>query len=202
MFGILRTTCSFISRSCRRRSFRPAFENFPFCVDVNMPCAPGKRVKKGYPLVDAAMRQLSQTGWMHNRVRMVVASFLIEHLLPWQRGAAWFWDTLVDADLANNAASWQWVAGCCADPAPFFRIFNPVLQGEKFDPEGDYVRAFCPELANLPASVHPQTVGGGNGSASTLRSDTRRDYAFPMVAHAAARTRALAASKGSRSRSD
>ena len=97
------------------------------------------------------MRQLWQTGWMHNRVRMIAASLLVKHLLlPWQDGAAWFWDTLVDADLASNAASWQWVAGSGADAAPFFRIFNPVLQGQKFDPDGAYVRRFVPELAALP----------------------------------------------------
>jgi len=105
----------------------------------------------GIPIVDAGMRQLWQTGWMHNRVRMIVASLLIKHLgIHWREGQAWFWDTLVDADLASNSANWQWVAGCGADAAPFFRIFNPVLQGEKFDPEGVYVRKFVPELKNLP----------------------------------------------------
>jgi deoxyribodipyrimidine photo-lyase len=109
------------------------------------------RGKTGVPIVDAGMRQLWQTGWMHNRVRMIVASFLIKHLLiDWRAGERWFWDTLVDADLANNAANWQWVAGCGADAAPFFRIFNPVLQGEKFDPGGAYVRRFVPELAQVP----------------------------------------------------
>jgi len=105
----------------------------------------------GIPIVDAGMRQLWQTGWMHNRVRMIVASFLIKHLgVHWRDGERWFWDTLVDADLANNAANWQWVAGCGADAAPFFRIFNPLLQGQKFDPGGSYVRRFVPELARVP----------------------------------------------------
>ena len=105
----------------------------------------------GIPIVDAGMRQLWQTGWMHNRVRMIAASLLIKHLgIHWRRGEEWFWDTLVDADLANNAANWQWVAGCGADAAPFFRIFNPVLQGEKFDPSGSYVRQFVPELKDVP----------------------------------------------------
>ena len=100
------------------------------------------------------MRELWHTGWMHNRVRMIVASFLIKHLLiPWQAGEAWFWDTLVDADLANNAASWQWVAGSGADAAPYFRIFNPVTQGEKFDAEAAYVRRWVPEIAKLPDDV-------------------------------------------------
>jgi deoxyribodipyrimidine photo-lyase len=105
----------------------------------------------GIPIVDAGMRQLWQTGWMHNRVRMIVASLLVKNLLThWHQGALWFWDSLVDADLANNSASWQWVAGCGADAAPYFRIFNPVTQGEKFDPKGDYVRRYVPELADMP----------------------------------------------------
>jgi deoxyribodipyrimidine photo-lyase len=109
------------------------------------------RGETGIPIVDAGMRQLWQTGWMHNRVRMIVASFLIKHLgIHWKQGEEWFWDTLVDAGLANNAANWQWVAGCGADAAPFFRIFNPVLQGKKFDPGGEYVRHFVPELKSLP----------------------------------------------------
>jgi deoxyribodipyrimidine photo-lyase len=107
--------------------------------------------RTGYPLIDAGMRQLWQTGIMHNRVRMVVASFLVKNLLrPWQDGAAWFWDTLVDADLANNTMGWQWVAGCGADAAPFFRIFNPILQSKKFDADGAYIRRYVPELASLP----------------------------------------------------
>ncbi|MBA2589273.1 MAG: deoxyribodipyrimidine photo-lyase [Alphaproteobacteria bacterium] len=109
------------------------------------------RGQTGIPIVDAGMRQLWQTGWMHNRVRMIVASLLIKHLgTHWREGERWFWDTLVDADLANNSANWQWVAGCGADAAPFFRIFNPVLQGKKFDPKGVYVRRFVPELNEVP----------------------------------------------------
>jgi deoxyribodipyrimidine photo-lyase len=104
--------------------------------------------KTGVPLVDAGMKELWRTGWMHNRVRMVVGSFLVKHLLiPWQDGAAWFWDTLVDADLANNTLGWQWVAGCGADAAPYFRVFNPELQAEKFDTDGEYVRRWAPEYA-------------------------------------------------------
>lgn len=106
----------------------------------------------GYPIVDAGMRQLWKIGWMHNRVRMIVASFLVKDLLiHWRQGAAWFWDTLVDADQPNNTLGWQWAAGCGADAAPYFRIFNPVSQGEKFDPDGDYVRRWVPELAQLPS---------------------------------------------------
>ena len=107
--------------------------------------------RTGYPIVDAGMRELWATGYMHNRVRMIAASFLIKHLLiDWREGERWFWDTLVDADIANNSASWQWVAGSGADAAPYFRIFNPVLQGEKFDPQGLYIRKWCPELSTLP----------------------------------------------------
>lgn len=128
---------------------RPAFRDMPWRDDAAALRA-WQRGETGIPIVDAGMRQLWQTGWMHNRVRMIVASFLIKHLMiPWQVGEAWFWDTLVDADLASNAASWQWVAGCGADAAPYFRIFNPVLQGRKFDPDGAYVRRFVPELRGL-----------------------------------------------------
>ena len=109
-----------------------------------------KRGETGYPLVDAGMRELWRTGWMHNRVRMVVASFLVKHLLiGWREGAAWFWDTLVDADLANNTLGWQWVAGCGADAAPYFRIFNPSIQAARFDPDGAYVRRWAPHSAGL-----------------------------------------------------
>jgi deoxyribodipyrimidine photo-lyase len=150
--------------------------------------------KTGYPLVDAGMRELWQTGWMHNRVRMVVASFLVKHLLiDWQEGASWFWDTLVDADLANNTLGWQWAAGCGADAAPYFRIFNPVLQGEKFDPAGAYVRRWVPELAALPdAFIHkpweaPESILGTAGVA------LGRTYPNPIIDQATARARALAA---------
>ena len=113
-----------------------------------------QRGQTGIPMVDAGMRELWQTGWMHNRVRMIVASFLTKNLLiPWQEGARWFWDTLVDADLGNNTAGWQWTAGCGADAAPYFRVFNPVLQGQKFDPEAAYVRRWCPELSKRPAKL-------------------------------------------------
>jgi deoxyribodipyrimidine photo-lyase len=156
----------------------------------------------GFPLVDAGMRQLWATGWMHNRVRMVAASFLVKHLLlPWRKGAAWFLDTLVDADLANNTFGWQWAAGCGADAAPWFRIFSPVLQGEKFDPRGDYVRKWVPELSRLPARwIHrpwqaPAAVLAEGGV--TLG----KNYPRPVVDHAAARARALAALAVVRARS-
>ncbi len=129
---------------------RPAFANLAWRQDPAALRA-WQRGRTGIPVVDAGMRQLWQTGWMHNRVRMIAASFLVKHLLiSWQDGEAWFWDTLVDADLASNAASWQWVAGTGIDAQPFFRVFNPVTQGEKFDPSGAYVRRYVPELARLP----------------------------------------------------
>jgi deoxyribodipyrimidine photo-lyase len=132
------------------KPFKPEFEDFPWDVDTAALKA-WQRGKTGYPIVDAGMRELWATGIMHNRVRMIVASFLIKDLLvPWQEGERWFWDTLVDADIGNNAAGWQWVAGCGADAAPYYRVFNPVLQGEKFDPHGSYVRRWVPELAQVP----------------------------------------------------
>jgi deoxyribodipyrimidine photo-lyase len=152
------------------------------------------RGRTGLPIVDAGMRQLWRTGWMHNRVRMIVASFLSKHLLiPWQEGEAWFWDTLVDADLASNSANWQWVAGCGADPAPYFRVFNPVLQGRKFDPEGTYVRQWVPELAGLaPRWVHAPWDAS---ESELLRADVKlgETYPKPIVDLARARERALEA---------
>ena len=150
----------------------------------------------GYPIVDAAMRQLWVTGWMHNRARMIVASFLVKHLrLPWQLGATWFWDTLVDADLANNTLGWQWSAGCGADAAPYFRIFAPVLQGQKFDPQGDYVRRWVPELARLPAKyVHAPWTAPAEVLAKAGVT-LGENYPQPIVDHATARSEALAAFK-------
>ena len=132
----------------------PRFAHFPWAtVDAGQLSA-WQRGRTGVPLVDAGMRELWTTGWMHNRVRMVVASFLCKNLrLHWLHGARWFWDTLVDADLANNTQGWQWSAGCGADAAPYFRIFNPVAQGERFDPQGHYVRRWLPELARVPAAA-------------------------------------------------
>lgn len=174
-------------------AFREAFNSFPWARSSKNLKA-WQTGQTGYPIVDAGMRQLWQTGYMHNRVRMVVASFLIKHLLiRWQDGEAWFWDTLVDADLANNAASWQWVAGSGADAAPYFRIFNPVLQGEKFDRNGDYVRAFVPELAKLPDKfLHaPWTAPADVLAKAGVTLGTT--YPAPIVDHSAARARALAA---------
>ena len=142
------------------------------------------RGETGYPFVDAGMRQLRQTGWLHNRVRMVVASFLVKDLLvPWWRGADWFLLSLADGDLANNSQGWQWVAGCGTDAAPYFRIFNPVTQGRKFDPAGDYVRRYVPELSHIAgAAVHEPW----------LLPTPPPDYPGPMVDHKSARADALA----------
>lgn len=166
------------------KPFNPLFNNFswePNPLFLSL----WKKGKTGYPLVDAGTRELWNTGYMHNRVRMVVSSFLTKHLLiPWQEGAAWFWDTLVDADLANNSAGWQWVAGCGADAAPYFRIFNPILQSEKFDPEGEYIRRWIPELRGMPEKlIH-----------TPWRDETllkKTGYPTPMIDHNLARERAL-----------
>ena len=132
------------------KNLQPKFNSFPWANDSEVLRAWEKGLT-GIPMVDAGMRELWQTGYMHNRIRMIVGSFLVKNLrLHWHHGERWFWETLVDADLANNSASWQWIAGCGADAAPYFRIFNPVTQGKKFDPNGSYVRRFIPEIASLP----------------------------------------------------
>lgn len=175
------------------RPLRREFEAFPWRRDPHLLRA-WQLGRTGYPLVDAGMRQLWRTGWMHNRVRMVAASVLVKHLLlPWQDGAAWFWDTLVDADLASNSASWQWVAGCGTDAAPYFRVFNPVLQGERFDPQGSYVRRFVAELARLPDRwIHrPSEAPEAVLKAAGLRLG--HDYPSPIIDPAQGRARALAA---------
>jgi len=159
------------------------------------------RGRTGYPIVDAAMRELWATGWMHNRTRMLAGSFLVKDLLlPWQTGAAWFWDTLVDADLANNSLGWQWVAGCGADAAPYFRVFNPVTQGRRFDPDGAYVRRWAPEIGGLPAE-HVQAPwlapAGALDAAGVALGET---WPAPIVDHGEARLRALAAYEMVRSR--
>ena len=148
----------------------------------------------GYPIVDAGMRELWTTGWMHNRVRMIVASFLVNDLLlSWQQGARWFWDTLVDADLAQNTLGWQWTAGCGADAAPFFRVFNPTTQGLKFDPIGDYVRRWCPELSKLPTKWIHQPEKAPPEVLRAAGVALGRNYPQPVVSHAIARDVALEA---------
>jgi deoxyribodipyrimidine photo-lyase len=172
---------------------RPEFARFPWRRDQEG-LKRWQRGRTGYPLVDAGMRQLWHTGWMHNRVRMVVASFLVKHLLlPWQDGAKWFWDTLVDADLANNSLGWQWAAGCGADAAPYFRIFNPTSQAQKFDADAAYIKRWVPELKGAPAKLAlcPRDAAAlpGLGGKTTAESE----YPLPMVDHTIARDRALAA---------
>lgn len=132
------------------KNLQAKFDKFPW--EKNLTALKAWQAgKTGIPMVDAGMRELWQTGYMHNRSRLIAGSFLVKNLLlHWQHGERWFWDTLVDADLANNSASWQWIAGCGADAAPYFRIFNPVMQGQRFDPQGEYVRQYIPEIAKLP----------------------------------------------------
>ncbi len=155
-----------------------------------------QRGQTGYPLVDAGMRQLWHTGWMHNRVRMIVASFLCKHLLlPWQDGARWFWDTLVDADLANNTLGWQWTAGCGADAAPYFRVFNPISQAAKFDPQGAYIRRWVPEIAALADRWLGSPWEASSAELRAAKIEIGKTYPAPIVDHAAGRTRALQAWK-------
>jgi deoxyribodipyrimidine photo-lyase len=172
---------------------RPRFAAFPW-AEGEASLRAWRKGETGYPYIDAGMRQLWATGWMHNRVRMAVGSFLVKHLLlPWQEGARWFWDTLVDADLAQNTLGWQWVAGCGADAAPYFRIFNPVTQGIRFDPGGGYVRRWVPELARLPAEWIHRPWEAPEAALREAGIVPGKTYPRPIVDHAAARARALAA---------
>ena len=194
--GVLAIICSMRARTCRGAQFNPRFEAFPYRRDeaADRTSTPGGAAAPAIRWSTPRMRELWTTGFMHNRARMVVASFLTKHLLiDWREGEKWFWDTLADADEANNSASWQWVAGCGADAAPYFRIFNPVLQGEKFDPEGAYVRRYCPELARLPAShIHkPWAAAPSMLAAAGVRLG--ETWPAPIVDHDFARRRALAA---------
>jgi deoxyribodipyrimidine photo-lyase len=170
---------------------RPEFAGMPW-RDDKAGLRAWQKGQTGVPIVDAGMRQLWQTGWMHNRVRMIVASFLIKHLMiPWQEGEAWFWDTLVDADLASNAANWQWVAGCGADAAPYFRVFNPVLQGRKFDTAGEYVRRFVPEIAELDARYIHAPWEASPDTLARAGVTLGESYPRPVVNLGEARARAL-----------
>ena len=174
------------------QNFKPHFDSFEWSTDAAA-LERWQQGQTGYPFVDAGMRQLWQTGWQHNRVRMVTASFLIKHLLiDWRAGERWFHDTLVDADPASNAASWQWVAGSGADASPYFRIFNPFTQGEKFDPNGDYVRKFVPELANMPKKYIHRPWDAPLLTLKEAGVELGKTYPKPIVEHKAARERALA----------
>lgn len=175
-----------------RLSWRRQFEQVDWRMGSKAELEAWRRGRTGYPIIDAGMRELWATGWMHNRVRMIVASFFAKDLLVhWRKGEEWFWDTLVDADEANNANGWQWTAGTGADAAPYFRVFNPVLQGEKFDPAGDYVRSWVPELAKLaPKWIHRpwEAPVEALGSAGVTLGKT---YPLPIIDHDFARKRAL-----------
>ena len=172
---------------------RPEFSMFPWDSSPEALRA-WQRGLTGYPIVDAGMRQLWHTGWMHNRVRMIVGSFLVKDLLiSWQDGARWFWDTLVDADLANNTLGWQWIGGCGADAAPYFRVFNPVSQSERFDAAGTYLRRWCPELAKLPKEWIHQPYAAPKAVLTAAGITLGKTYPDAIVDHAAARLRALKA---------
>ena len=175
------------------RNLQPSFDAFPWRHDEKA-LAAWQRGQTGYPIVDAGMRQLWHTGVMHNRVRMVVASFLVKHLLiDWREGEQWFWDTLVDADAGSNPANWQWVAGSGADAAPYFRVFNPVLQGEKFDPDGSYVKHWVPELAQLPNSLIHQPWKAAPLELAGAGITLGKTYPQPIIDHREGRERALKA---------
>jgi deoxyribodipyrimidine photo-lyase len=172
---------------------RSEFARFPW-VDDPQGLSAWQRGRTGFPIVDAGMRELWATGWMHNRVRMIAGSFLVKDLLlPWTSGARWFWDCLVDADLASNTLGWQWVAGCGADAAPYFRVFNPTLQGRKFDPDGAYVRRWVPELAALPTAWLHAPWEAPAGVLTEAGIELGVTYPRPIVDHDTARHRALEA---------
>lgn len=172
-------------------NLKPQFDRFPWWLNGQwLRC--WQQGLTGYPLVDAGMRELWQTGYMHNRVRMIVASFLVKNLLiDWRHGADWFWDCLVDADLASNSASWQWVAGCGTDAAPFFRIFNPVSQGQKFDPHGTYTRGFVPELKDLPDKYLFSPWKAPSSILEQAGIRLGEDYPYPLVDLQQSRKKAL-----------
>lgn len=176
------------------------FNDFPWKSQESNDLKNWHKGQTGYPIVDAGMRQLWETGYMHNRVRMIVGSFLVKNMLThWHLGEEWFWDTLVDADLASNAASWQWIAGCGADAAPYFRIFNPILQSKKFDAEGEYIKQFVPELKNMPAKHIHAPWEAPDDILEEAGIKLGQDYPKPMMDHGEARDRALEAFKSTKS---
>lgn len=175
------------------RPLRTEYENFPWEADKKTLTA-WQKGQTGFPIVDAGMRQLWQTGWMHNRVRMIVGSLLVKHLLQdWREGASWFWDTLVDTDLANNTMGWQWIGGCGADASPYFRIFNPIIQGEKFDKMGDYVRRYCPELKSVPNKFIHKPWEMPELELAAAGVILGKDYPRPIISHEKGREAALQA---------
>jgi deoxyribodipyrimidine photo-lyase len=175
------------------RNLQPSFDAFPWRQD-DAALEAWQRGQTGYPIVDAGMRELWHTGVMHNRVRMVVASFLVKHLLiDWREGEKWFWDTLVDADPGSNPVNWQWVAGSGADAAPYFRVFNPILQGEKFDSDGAYVRRWVPELAQLPTSLIHRPWSAAPLELKDAGIELAKTYPKPIIDHSKGRERALKA---------
>ena len=172
-------------------ALKPDYQLFPWQFDENLTKL-WQQGKTGYPIIDAGMRQLWQTGWMHNRVRMIVGSFLVKHLLqPWQEGAWWFWDTLVDADLANNTMGWQWLGGCGADASPYFRVFNPILQSQKFDPDAEYIKRWLPELKDIPAKQIHTIWEMAPLELAAAGVTLGKDYPFPIISHEAGRQKAL-----------
>ncbi len=177
--------------SIQTDNFNNKFDAFPWRDDLASLKA-WQTGQTGVPIVDAGMRELWQTGYMHNRVRMIVGSFLVKNLLlDWRAGERWFWDCLLDADMAANSASWQWVAGSGADAAPYFRVFNPVLQGEKFDKQGDYVKRFCPELTRLPPKYIHQPWAAPQDILRACQITLGKDYPKPIVDLKQSRERAL-----------
>jgi len=176
-----------------RENLQKKFDNFPW-IDNEILFDKWKKGLTGYPIVDAGMRELWQTGYMHNRVRMIVGSFLVKNLLlHWHKGEKWFWDCLIDADLASNSASWQWVAGSGADAAPYFRIFNPILQGKRFDPDGSYIKKFIPELEQLPSKYLFSPWEAPIEVLSEANIELGSDYPEPIVDLIKSRDRALEA---------
>ncbi len=167
------------------------YANFPWDENPAL-LAAWQKGQTGFPIVDAGMRQLWATGWMHNRVRMIVGSFLVKHLLqPWQEGADWFWDTLVDASLPNNTMGWQWIAGSGADGAPYFRVFNPITQGKKFDETGEYVRKWCPELKDVPLKYLHAPFEAPPLELLSAGVTLGKEYPNPIISHADGRAKAL-----------
>jgi deoxyribodipyrimidine photo-lyase len=174
------------------KNWKPAFDDYPW-RESETDLKAWQQGMTGYPMVDAGMRELWHTGYMHNRIRMLVGSFLVKHLqIHWSHGEAWFWDTLLDADLANNTSSWQWISGSGADAAPYFRIFNPITQGPKFDPNGKYVRKWCPELSQLPDQLIHRPHEASQLELEAAGIQLGKTYPHPIVEHKQARIAALA----------